>query len=217
MSRQRDRGRGTVGVILAGCLCLYTGDVGALAWTSAQGSAYALHTQPAAFSDADVRINYPLGHYPQLRMSNGEAHPVRSILKISRPLSFGDYVWNADGVPPGKVWIRIDLGRQLLSVFRGGDEIGTALVIYGARNKPTPVGVFQVLEKSRYYYSHTYDAPMPYALRLTTDGVALHASSVRTRFATHGCIGLPAEFARLLFDAASRGDEVEILPAVSST
>jgi lipoprotein-anchoring transpeptidase ErfK/SrfK len=51
---------------------------------------------------------------------------------------------------------------------------------------------------------------MPYMLRLTTDGVAIHASNVREGWATHGCIGVPMEFARRLFAEVKLGDPVEI-------
>jgi lipoprotein-anchoring transpeptidase ErfK/SrfK len=52
---------------------------------------------------------------------------------------------------------------------------------------------------------------MPYMLRLTNDGVAIHGSNVRQGWATHGCIGVPPDFARLLFAAAAKGDAVVIL------
>jgi lipoprotein-anchoring transpeptidase ErfK/SrfK len=52
---------------------------------------------------------------------------------------------------------------------------------------------------------------MPYTLRLTNDGVSIHASSVRWGAATHGCIGIPLPFAQRLFDAAAIGDEVVIV------
>jgi lipoprotein-anchoring transpeptidase ErfK/SrfK len=54
---------------------------------------------------------------------------------------------------------------------------------------------------------------MPYMLRLTEDGVAIHGSNVREGWATHGCIGVPLDFAKLLFAAASKGDPVVILAA----
>jgi lipoprotein-anchoring transpeptidase ErfK/SrfK len=52
---------------------------------------------------------------------------------------------------------------------------------------------------------------MPYTLRLTGDGVSIHASNVREGHATHGCIGLPEPFARKLFDQAKVGDAVVIV------
>ncbi len=64
--------------------------------------------------------------------------------------------------------------------------------------------------------SHTYDAPMPFALMLTNDGVAIHASNVRQGWATHGCIGVPIDFAKRLFDTAKLGDSVLIISAAKT-
>ena len=138
---------------------------------------------------------------------------MRSILNITKPMRFGDFAWNEDGIPAGNVWVRIDLTRQLLSVFRGGHEIGSTVILYGADGKGTPTGSFTILEKDAHHYSRSYDAPMPYMLRLTKDGVAIHGSNVREGWATHGCIGVPLDFARLLFDAAKKGDPVIVLAA----
>jgi hypothetical protein len=160
-----------------------------------------------------ARIWYPASSYPRLSLPNGHQELVRSVLNIARPMHFGDFVWNQDRIPAGPVWIRIDLTRQLLSVFRGGHEIGSAVILYGSDGKATPTGGFTILEKDADHYSRSYDAPMPYMLRLTTDGVAIHGSNVREGWATHGCIGVPLDFARLLFGAATKGDPVYIVPA----
>jgi lipoprotein-anchoring transpeptidase ErfK/SrfK len=109
--------------------------------------------------------------------------------------------------------VRIDLARQLLSVFRAGHEIGSAVILYGSDGKATPTGSFTILEKDPNHYSRSYDAPMPYMLRLTKDGVAIHGSNVREGWATHGCIGVPLNFARLLFGVAKKGDPVIIVSA----
>ena len=139
------------------------------------------------------------------------------MLDITRSMRFGDFVWDEKRIPKGIVWIRVDLPRQILSVFRAGHEIGTAVILYGTDGKPTPTGTFVVLEKKADYYSHSYQAPMPYMLRLTNDGVAIHGSNVLQGRATHGCIGVPLDFARLLFGAANKGDTVVILPARTET
>lgn len=137
--------------------------------------------------------------------------PVTSILNVPARMSYGDYRWDDKGVPAGPTWIRVDLGSQIISVFRSGQEIGTAVILYGADGVPTPTGKFSVLAKLRDHRSATYDAPMPYTLRLTADGVSIHASNVRWGYATHGCIGVPEGFAAKLFDAARVGDEVLIV------
>jgi len=163
------------------------------------------------------RVWYPAGAYPELTLPDGRREAVRSMLDITKSMRFGDFVWDEKRIPSGTVWIRVDLPRQILSVFRAGHEIGTAVILYGTDGKPTPTGIFAVLEKKADYYSHSYQAPMPFMLRLTKDGVAIHGSNVLQGRATHGCIGVPLDFARLLFSAANKGDMVVILPQRKET
>jgi hypothetical protein len=157
------------------------------------------------------RISYPLDRLPVLQLPDGQRRAVRSVLNISSPMAFGDYVWNDEGVAAGKAWVRVDLKRQTLSVFRGGHEIGSAVILFGADNKPTPAGVFPILAKAKQHRSSLYDAEMPFMLRLTGDGIAIHASNVFSGAVTHGCIGIPASFARLLYDQMKIGDQVAIV------
>jgi lipoprotein-anchoring transpeptidase ErfK/SrfK len=138
--------------------------------------------------------------------------PVKSLLAVHGPLHFGEYQWNDRDVPDGALWIRIDLGAQLISVFRAGHEIGTSVIVYGGDNKQTPGGRLHILARDKDHRSSLYDADMPYTLQLTYDGVAIHGSDVRTGRATHGCVGVPLGFASRLFDAAKVGDEVVIIP-----
>ena len=138
--------------------------------------------------------------------------PIKSLLKVDAPMHYGEFVWNDRGVPAGPAWVRVDLRSQLLSVFRSGHEIGTSVILYGADGLPTPTGKFPILAKLKDHVSATYgNAPMPYTLRLTNDGVAIHGSNVRWGFATHGCVGVPKEFAAKLFDVLEKGDEVLIV------
>lgn len=139
--------------------------------------------------------------------------PVGSILNVRKRMKYGEFVWDDAGIPAGRVWVRVDLGKQLISIFRAGHEIGTAVILYGADEKPTPTGQLAVLEKLKDHRSGTYDAPMPYTMRLTDDGVAIHGSNVRWGAATHGCVGVPLGFASKLFEQIKVGDPVIILPA----
>jgi hypothetical protein len=138
------------------------------------------------------------------------AFVVKRILTLDGPLKHGDYAWDDKDVPPGPLVITVDLEAETLSVFRGGYEIGVAAVLYGATEKPSPLGTFPITEKDADHVSNLYDAPMPYMLRLTNDGVAIHGSEVAWNRATHGCIGVPVAFAKLLFAQARIGDRVII-------
>jgi len=137
--------------------------------------------------------------------------PVRTMLDVRSPMKFGESRWDDRGVPDGETWVRVDLKSQIISVFRSGEEIGTAVILYGADSKETPTGKFPIRAKLKDHRSATYDgAPMPYTLRLTDDGVSIHGSNVRWGYATHGCIGVPEAFAAKLFAAVRTGDEVII-------
>ncbi len=134
---------------------------------------------------------------------------VKRVLDIG-PIKFGDYAWDTKGIPDGPVVITVDLAAQVLSVFRGGYEIGAAAILYGTDDKPTPLGTFPITMKDARHVSSIYGAPMPYTLRLTDDGVSVHGTEVAWGYATHGCIGVPTAFARLLFAEAKLGDRVII-------
>lgn len=135
----------------------------------------------------------------------------RSILATRGKMEHGEWRWDEEGVPAGPITIRVDLSRQLVSAFRGPDEIGTAVIVYGVEGKDTPRGKLPILGKSRDYHSVTYDAPMPFSLWLRKDGVALHGSSVSMGKATNGCIGVPVPFAEKLFAVARKGDIIEVV------
>lgn len=146
---------------------------------------------------------------PQVASARG-VPDVRSILSLDSPLGPGEYAWDDAATATGTTRIVVDLTAQKLYVYRGGVEVGRAFILYGADHKPTPTGSFRILEKKRHHISNLYNAPMPYMLRLTWDGVAIHGSEVEENAATHGCVGIPDEFAALLFAIAGKGDEVTV-------
>lgn len=140
-----------------------------------------------------------------------EQFRVKRIMKIDKPLNHGVFFWDDTGVPAGPVVVTVDLKAQTMSVFRDGYEIGVAVILYGAGEKESPLGVFPILEKDANHFSNLYDnAPMPFAMRLTRDGVFVHGSDVVYGNATHGCIGIPTPFAKKLFAQAKVGDIVII-------
>lgn len=135
---------------------------------------------------------------------------VKSILNIDGPIRFGQYFWDESKGEPGPLVVTVDLAARTLSVFRNGHEIGATAILKGYGDKPTPTGVFPITEKDADHVSNIYDAPMPYMLRLTNDGVSIHGSKVEKGYATNGCIGVPDGFAQKLFQQARVGDRVII-------
>ena len=135
---------------------------------------------------------------------------IKRVLPISGPIKYGEWHWDTKGVPAGPIVITVDLDARVISVFRGGYEIGAAAVLLGTDEHPTPVGVFPILQKNKDHVSNLYDAEMPYMMRLTWDGVAIHGSLVENGYASHGCVGTPEEFAAKLFAIAKLGDKVVV-------
>ena len=179
------------------------------------GLAFSRQSPPAlvavpTHSATAARISFEPDRQPVLALPGERQERIRSLLNIQRRMHFGDFEWNEEGVTSGPVWIRVDLRNQMISVFRGGHEIGSAVILYGTDGHSTPIGAFPVREKRQDGWSRSYDAPMRYMLRLTDDGVAVHASEVEKGYATHGCIGVPPAFARRLFAAVAPGDLVVI-------
>ena len=142
-----------------------------------------------------------------------EPFVIKRILPIEGPIRYGEWHWNEAGAPAeGPLVITVDLEARVMSVFRDGYEIGATAVLLGTDEHPTPLGVFPILSKERHNVSEKYgNAPMPWTLRLTHDGVAIHGgSTVEPGWASHGCIGTPDAFVSKLFAIASKGDRVII-------
>lgn len=139
-----------------------------------------------------------------------QAFVIKRILPISGPIRYGEWHWDDAGIADGPIIITIDLDARVLSVFKGGYEIGATAVLLGTQDKPTPTGVFPISQKHRTHVSNLYDAPMPYMQRLTDDGITIHATTVENGYASHGCIGTPLPFARKLFATTKLGDRVII-------
>ena len=139
-----------------------------------------------------------------------EAFVIKRILPITGPIRYGEWHWDDKDVPEGPTVITVDLDARVISVFKGGYEIGAAAVLLGTQEKPTPLGVFPITQKKKHHISNLYDAPMPFMQRLTDDGISLHATTVERGYASHGCIGMPEAFAEKVFGATKVGDKVYI-------
>ncbi len=137
---------------------------------------------------------------------------IKSILPIEGTIRYGEWYWDESRAPKnGKLVVTVDLDARVISVFRDGHEIGTAVALLGTQKHPTPLGTFPILTKEKDNVSEKYNnAPMPWTLRLTWDGIAIHGSPVMNGYASHGCIGVPDPFAEKLFALAKRGDKVVI-------
>ena len=149
------------------------------------------------------------------------------------------YEWNANGREVTR--IVVNTTNQKARFYSGDDEIGWSTVATGISNYPTPTGKFEVIEKVENKRSNLYGkvygkggkvirssakvgrdpipdgarfegSKMPYFLRLTHDGVGLHAGPIPRpgKPASHGCIRMPAKLAPVVFSHVSNGAQVTI-------
>jgi hypothetical protein len=145
----------------------------------------------------------------------------RPIVGLVTGLKPGQFVWAPELSAEGPMLLVVNLATQRAMLFRNGVPIAASTVSTGKAGHETPTGVFTILQKRKEHYSNLYDdAPMPNMQRLTWGGVALHAGNLPGYPASHGCIRLPMEFSKLLFDVTALGMTVVITsvpasPAVS--
>lgn len=150
------------------------------------------------------------------------------------------YEWNGDGRRVSRIVVNTD--EQKARFYDGDEQIGWTTVASGVSKFPTPTGHFEVMEKVANKRSNLYGkiygaggkvvrsdakagrdpvpsgarfegAKMPYFLRLTNDGVGLHAGPIPRpgRPASHGCIRMPSKLAPVLFEHVNLGTKVSIV------
>ena len=174
----------------------------ALAGTCVFGSvavsspAFALETEQARMEASDVAA--------QAHIDMIEAFGDRTL----RP---GQYLWRdvPDGLGPER--IVISLSDQMAYLYRGDALMAATTISSGRDEKPTPTGIFSILGKTPMYRSKKYDnAPMPFAEFFEPHGIALHAGYVGREPNSHGCVHLPAPFAKKLYSITDVGTPVYI-------
>lgn len=123
----------------------------------------------------------------------------------------GQYLWRDVPQSAGPERVVVSLGDQLAFLYRGDSLVAVATISTGKDEKPTPTGIFSVLDKKTFYRSKKYDnAPMPFMQRIDQYGIALHGGYNPGYPASHGCIRLPLQFAKKLFAVTDIGTPVMI-------
>jgi hypothetical protein len=137
--------------------------------------------------------------------------------------------------------VEVSIDEQKARFYSGDKLVGWTTVASGVRKFPTPTGSFAVTEKVQNKKSNLYGkiynkngklvrrsakmgvhkvpaggsfrgAPMPYFLRLTNDGIGMHAGPIPRpgNRASHGCIRMPKNFAPILYRHVDVGTPVII-------
>ncbi len=114
-----------------------------------------------------------------------------------------------------KPYIMVDLSQQRAYAMQDGYVLFEGRISSGVPGRETPEGEFSVLQKKRYHTSNMWPRPnggakMPYMLRLTNTGIAMHLGHVPKRAASHGCIRMTNGFAQEMFKWAKVGMKVYV-------
>ena len=166
------------------------------ATTIASTPAQALETYEAQMAASDAAS--------QARVDMAEAFGPKAL----RP---GQYLWRDVPEAAGPQRVVISLSEQMAYLYRGATLVAATTISSGRDSKPTPTGVFSILNKTPMYRSKKYEnAAMPYAQFFEPHGIALHAGYVGDEPNSHGCVHLPSAFAKKLYSVTDIGTPVFI-------
>ena len=145
---------------------------------------------------------------PALAASAVQSSPFNTPVTDLKP---GQWIWDDRIAPAGPMLVVVNLSSQRAYAYRNGVRIGATTISSGKAGKNTPTGVFTILQKNKDHKSNLYNsAPMPYMQRLTWDGIAMHAGNLPGYPASHGCVRLPMEFSKKLFEVSNMGMTVVV-------
>lgn len=109
----------------------------------------------------------------------------------------------------------VDVKAQRAYLFVDGKLAFETPVSTASKGRVTPRGTFNITEKVRTgKHSTIYKSAMPYWNRLDESPIGMHTGQLPGYPASHGCIRLPDESARFIFDNAPRGTVVQVVDAL---
>ena len=140
---------------------------------------------------------------------------------------------------PDNVHVRVSLPRQRAYLMVGEQIAADSPISSGKAGHSTPSGNFSVLEKDPDHRSSIYGdfvdasgrvvragisakidsapsgthyvgAPMTWFMRLTGEGVGMHVGILPGYPASHGCIRMPSDGAKLFYDTVKIGTPVTV-------
>jgi lipoprotein-anchoring transpeptidase ErfK/SrfK len=135
--------------------------------------------------------------------------------------------------------VTVSLAKQRAWLLRHGEIVVDSPISSGKRGHTSPSGHLRVLEKDANHRSNIYGdfmdsagrivragvsaridaapsgthfvgAAMKWFMRLTEDGIGMHVGLLPGYPASHGCIRLPADAAKLFYDHVKVGTPVDV-------
>lgn len=111
---------------------------------------------------------------------------------------------------PDVMRVEISIGSQRATLMKNGIPVLTTNVSTGRSGFSTPEGKFVVTDKHPLHMSTIYKVKMPFFMRLSCREFGMHEGYAEAPFASHGCIRLPADAAKRLFQEVPIGTLVTI-------
>ncbi len=133
-------------------------------------------------------------------------------LKQPAPLVYPNVIKNANGAQHRVV---VDIAAQRAFVFIGDKLAFETPVSSASKGRHTPRGTFTITEKIRSGKRSTlYKSLMPYWMRLDQSAIGMHTGQLPGYAASHGCVRMPDESARFLFDLVPKGTTVQVVDSM---
>jgi lipoprotein-anchoring transpeptidase ErfK/SrfK len=134
-----------------------------------------------------------------------------------------DGVQNATSKSTTTKRIIVDLSDQMLYAYDGDKQFMVTKVSTGERNTPTPTGTFTIYKKTPTRYmqgplpgvtSVPFDLPgVPWNMYFTQGGAVIHGTYWHNDYGnveSSGCVNLPPDLAKLLYDWAPVGTTISV-------
>src|SRR5215216_1196882 len=169
---------------------------------------------------------------PQPKMRSASTYISRqALLKVNQSV--------LNQATPDTVHVRVSLPKQRAYLMVGEEIVADSPISSGKAGHGTPSGHFSVLEKDPDHRSSIYGdfvdgsgrvvrsgisskidsapsgthyvgAPMKWFMRLTEEGVGMHVGILPGYPASHGCIRMPPDGAKLFYDNVKIGTPVAV-------
>ena len=181
----------------------------------------------------------PRGTPPPQRVTAPPA-PMRKasdLIRRQEPIKINQALVNS--VSPDQVRIVVSLTKQRAYLLAGDQVVIDSPISSGKRGHSSPTGSFTVMEKDPDHRSSIYGdfvdragrvvragvsskidsapsgthfvgSPMTWFMRLTDEGVGMHVGILPGYPASHGCIRMPSEGAKLFYDRVKVGTPVRV-------
>ena len=133
-------------------------------------------------------------------------------LKQPAPLVYPNVIKNAQGCEHKVV---VDIEAQRAFVFIDQELAFETPISSASKGRHTPRGTFKITEKIRSGKRSTlYKSLMPYWMRLDQSAIGMHTGQLPGYAASHGCVRMPDESARFIFDLVPKGTTVQVVDSL---